>query len=91
MSYIDHFNTIPDDIKDLVYSKITYPQSNELLQEIKVYNIYKVVLKKIGYSNIKPTLENVSNILYNMPPIFSIYIMNVIGRMRIDTFEIDQI
>jgi hypothetical protein len=91
MSYMDHFNTMPDDIKDLVYSKITYPQSKELLQEIKDYKIYKVVLKKIGYSNIKPTLENVSNILYNMPPIFSIYIMNVIGRMRIDTFEIDQI
>ena len=66
MSYMEHFNTMPDDIKDLVYSKITYPQSKELLQEIKDYKIYKAVLKKIGYSNIKPTLENVSNILYNI-------------------------
>lgn len=86
---MEYFNTMPDDIKDLVYSKIVYPQSKELLQEIRDHRIYTIILKKLGYENVKPTLENVSNILSNTPPIYSIYIMNVIGRMRIQAVDIE--
>ena len=49
VSYIECFNTMPDDIKDLIYSKIIYPQSKELLQEIRDHRIYTIVPKKLGY------------------------------------------
>ena len=77
-SYMEYFNAMPDDIKEMVYSKITYPQSEELLQEIRDRKIYTVVLKKLGYEKLKPTLDNVTTVLSNTPPIYSIYIMNII-------------
>jgi hypothetical protein len=80
---------MPDDIKDLIYSKIIYPQSKELLQEIRDHRIYTIVLKKLGYEKLKPTLDNVSNVLSNSPPIYSIYIMNIIGKMRIEAINIE--
>jgi len=86
-SYMDYFNAMPDDIKDMVYSKITYPQKEELLQEIKNHKIYTVVLKKLGYEKLKPTLDNVTDVLLNTPPIYSIYIMNIIGQMRIKAVD----
>jgi hypothetical protein len=89
VSYIECFNTMPDDIKDLIYSKIIYPQSKELLQEIRDHRIYTIVLKKLGYEKLKPTLDNVSNVLSNSPPIYSIYIMNIIGKMRIEAINIE--
>jgi len=88
-SYMEYFNAMPDDIKDMVYSKIAYPQSKELLQEIRDHRIYVVVLKKLGYEKLKPTLDNVSMVLLNTPPIYSIYIMNIIGRMRIKAVDIE--
>jgi hypothetical protein len=81
---MEYFNTMPEDIKDLIYSKIIYPQSKELLQEIRDHKIYTVILKNLGRENLKPTLDNVTNILYNMPPIYSIYIMDLIGKMRLN-------
>ena len=35
VDYLESFESMPDDIKDLVYSKIIYPQPKELLQEIR--------------------------------------------------------
>jgi hypothetical protein len=88
-SYMEYFNAMPDDIKEMVYSKITYPQSEELLHEIRDRKIYTVVLKKLGYEKLKPTLDNVTTVLSNTPPIYSIYIMNIIGRMRIQEVDIE--
>ena len=42
-SYMEYFNAMPDDIKDMVYSNITYPQSDELLREIRDRKIYTFV------------------------------------------------
>jgi hypothetical protein len=89
VSYMEYFNAMPDDIKDMVYSKITYPQSAELLQEIRNHKIYTVVLKKLGYRKVKPTLDNVTTVLSNTQPIYSIYIMNIIGQMRIQAVDIE--
>lgn len=88
-SYIEYFNAMPDDIKEMVYSKITYPQSKELLQEIRDRKIYNVVLKKLGYEKMKPTLDNMTTVLSNTPPIYSIYIMNIIGLMRMQKIDIE--
>lgn len=88
-SYIEYFNAMPDDIKEMVYSKITYPQSEELLQEIRNRKIYTVVLKKLGYEELKPTLNNVTTVLSNTPSIYSIYIMNIIGLMRMQEIDIE--
>ena len=88
-SYIEYFNAMPDDIKEMVYSKITYPQSYKLLQEIRDRKIYTVVLKKLGYEELKPTLYNVTTVLSNTPPIYSIYIMNIIGLMRMQEIDIE--
>ncbi len=86
-SYYEYFELMPDDIKNMIYSKITYPQSNKLLIEIRDYKIYSKILKLIGYNNVKPTLNNLTNILIQaekIEPNYSIYIMNIIGEMRLD-------
>lgn len=64
--YLESLESMPDDIKDLVYSKILYPQPKELLQEIRDYKIYKYILKKIGKRKVTPTLDNISIIISNM-------------------------
>jgi len=87
--YIEQFDALPDDIKDMIYSKVTYTQSKELLQEIRDRKLYDFVLKKIGYQDMKPTLENVTQYLSNMPPIYSIAIMDIIGKIRTKIIEID--
>jgi hypothetical protein len=89
VSYMEYFNAMPDDIKEMVYSKIIYPQSEELLQEIRNRKIYNVVLKKLGYDELKPTLDNVTTVLSNTPPVYSIYIMNIIGLMRMREIDIE--
>jgi len=86
---MEYFNAMPDDIKEMVYSKIIYPQSEELLQEIRNRKIYNVVLKKLGYDELKPTLDNVTTVLSNTPPVYSIYIMNIIGLMRMREIDIE--
>lgn len=87
--YIEKFDALPDDIKDMIYSKVIYSQSKELLQEIRDRKLYDFVLKKIGYQDMKPTLENVTQYLSNMPPIYSIAIMDIIGKIRTKIIEID--
>jgi hypothetical protein len=89
VSYMEYFNAMPDDIKEMVYSKIIYPQSEELLQEIRNRKIYNFVLKKLGYDELKPTLDNVTTVLSNTPPVYSIYIMNIIGLMRMREIDIE--
>ena len=86
---MEYFNAMPDDIKEMVYSKIIYPQSEELLQEIRNRKIYNFVLKKLGYDELKPTLDNVTTVLSNTPPVYSIYIMNIIGLMRMREIDIE--
>ncbi len=92
--YIKKFDALPDDIKDMIYSKVVYSQSNELLQEIRDRKLYDFILKKIGYVDMKPTLENITQCLSNMPPIYSIAIMakkqlDIIGKIRTKIIEID--
>jgi len=87
--YIEHFDSLPDDIKDMIYSKIIYSQSKELLLEIRDRKLYEFILEKIGYPYMKPTLENVTQLLTNMPPIYSIAIMDIIGQIRTKIIEID--
>jgi len=89
VSYMEYFNAMPDDIKEMVYSKIIYPQSEELLQEIRNRKIYNFVLKKLVYDELKPTLDNVTTVLSNTPPVYSIYIMNIIGLMRMREIDIE--
>ena len=45
--YIKKFDALPDDIKDMIYSKVIYSQSIELLQEIRDRKLYDFILKKI--------------------------------------------
>lgn len=87
--YIEKFDALPDDIKDMIYSKVIYSQSKELLQEIRDRKLYDFILNKIGYQDMKPTLENVTQHLSNMPPIYSIAIMDIIGNIRTKIIEID--
>lgn len=89
--YLECFESMPDDIKDLVYSKIIYPQPKELLQEIRDDKIYRYILKKIGYKDVKPTLNNISNIISNMSFANKIYIINIIGNIRMNKIDIDNI
>ena len=89
--YLECFESMPDDIKDLVYSKIIYPQPKELLQEIRDDKIYRYILKKIGYKDVKPTLDNISNIISNMSFANKIYIINIIGNIRMNKIDIDNI
>jgi len=90
-SCMEYFDSMPDDIKDMVYSKITFPQSVDLLQEIRNHKIYSVILKKLGYKSLKPTLDNVTIVLSNTHPVYSIYIMNIIGLMRMKKVDIEYI
>lgn len=48
--FVSKFNNLPDDIIDIVYSKVVYPQPKNLLYEIKKYGKnreYLYYLKKI--------------------------------------------
>ena len=40
-NFISSFEILPDDIKDLVYSKIVYKQNANLLEEIKKYALIR--------------------------------------------------
>ena len=89
-SYIKKFDALPDDMKDMVYSKIIYSQSKELLQEIRDRRIYEAILKDTGnYDTMKPTLEHITILLSNLPQFYSIYIMDIIGKIRTKIIEID--
>lgn len=89
--YLESFESMPDDIKELIYRKILYPQPKELLQEIRDDKIYRYILKKIGHKNVKPTLDNISHIISNMSLANKIYIINIIGNIRINKIDIDNI
>jgi len=80
--YLDYLESMPDDIKDIVYSKIIYPQPKELLQEIRDYKIYKYILKKIGWRKVTSNLDNISIIISNMSLAHKICITNIIENIR---------
>lgn len=80
--YLDYLESMPDDIKDIVYSKIIYPQPKELLQEIRDYKIYKYILKKIGRRKVTSNLDNISIIISNMSLAHKICITNIIENIR---------
>ena len=51
----------PEDIQDIIYSKIVYPQPKELLQEIHTRGvIYSILCSLNREKDLKPTLENLS-------------------------------
>jgi hypothetical protein len=55
-----HF--LPDDIVNLIYSKVYYTQSKELLQDIRNFKIAKQRISHLSDSNI---INNLYNINYN--------------------------
>lgn len=55
-----HF--LPDDIVNLIYSKVYYTQSKELLQDIRNFKIAKQRINHLSDSNI---INNLYNINYN--------------------------
>lgn len=89
--YLECFESMPDDIKELIYRKILYPQPKELLQEIRDDKIYRFILKKTGNKEVKPTLYNISKIISNMSLANKIYVTNIIGNIRINKIDIDNI
>tara|TARA_B110001452_G_C15106999_1_gene385914 strand:+ start:178 stop:690 length:513 start_codon:yes stop_codon:yes gene_type:complete len=46
---ISSFEILPDDIKDLVYSKIVYKQQDNLLEEIKKYGLIRSWLHYLNF------------------------------------------
>jgi hypothetical protein len=52
------FDNMPDDIKDMVYEKVLYPQPKELLEEIRRRNTFYCMLVYLGCEKkVKPTIE----------------------------------
>ena len=47
--YISSFEILPDDIKDLVYTKIVYKQDANLLEEIKKYGLIRSWLYYLNF------------------------------------------
>ena len=51
----------PEDIQDIIYSKIVYPQPKELLQEIHTRGvIYSILCSLNREKTLKPTFDNVA-------------------------------
>lgn len=62
------FDNAPEDIQDIIYNKIMYPQPKELLQEIHTRGvIYSILCSLNREKDLKPTLENLSIALAELP------------------------
>ena len=58
----------PEDIQDIIYSKIVYPQPKELLQEIHTRGVIYSILGSLNREkDLKPTLDNVAIALVELP------------------------
>ena len=71
----------PEDIQDIIYSKIVYPQPKELLQEIHTRGvIYSILCSLNREKDLKPTLENLSIALAELPEQELSNILKKIGK-----------
>ena len=71
----------PEDIQDIIYSKIVYPQPKELLQEIHTRGvIYSILCSLKREKDLKPTLENLSIALAELPDQELSIILKKIGK-----------
>tara|TARA_B110000444_G_scaffold205034_1_gene198120 strand:+ start:103 stop:384 length:282 start_codon:yes stop_codon:yes gene_type:complete len=62
------FDNVPEDIQDMIYSKIVYPQPKELLQEIHTRGVIYSILGSLNREkDLKPTLDNVAIALAELP------------------------
>tara|TARA_B100001758_G_scaffold218132_1_gene205425 strand:- start:3589 stop:3858 length:270 start_codon:yes stop_codon:yes gene_type:complete len=75
------FNNAPEDIQNMIYTKIMYPQPKELLQEIRTRSvIYSILCSLEREKDLKPTLNNVAISLYELPENTRAIILNKIGE-----------
>ena len=71
----------PEDIQDMIYNKIMYPQPKELLQEIHTRGvIYSILCSLNREKDLKPTLENLSIALAELPEQELSIILKKIGK-----------
>ena len=71
----------PEDIQDIIYSKIVYPQPKELLQEIHTRGVIYSILGSLNREkDLKPTLENLSIALAELPEQELSIILKKIGK-----------
>lgn len=62
------FDNVPEDIQDMIYSKIVYLQPKELLQEIHTRGVIYSILGSLNREkDLKPTLDNVAIALAELP------------------------
>ena len=62
------FDNVPEDIQDMIYSKIVYLQPKELLQEIHTRGVIYSILGSLNREkDLKPTLDNVAIALVELP------------------------
>jgi|TARA_B100000497_G_scaffold113989_1_gene136226 hypothetical protein len=66
---VNSIQEFPEDIQDIIYSKIVYPQPKELLNEINKRGTIVNILKTLGQDKtlIKPTLNNIAIAISNLP------------------------
>ena len=70
-----------EDIKDMIYNKSMYPQPKELLQEIHTRGvIYSILCSLNREKDLKPTLENLSIALAELPEQELSIILKKIGK-----------
>jgi len=63
----------PEDIQDMIYTKIMYPQPKELLKEIINRGcIYNILCSLEREKDLKPTLDNVVIAIYELPEDFNL-------------------
>lgn len=55
------FDNAPKDIQDMIYTKIMYPQPEELLQEIHIRGVlYDILCALKREKDLKPTFDNIA-------------------------------
>lgn len=60
------FDNAPEDIQNMIYTKIIYPQPKELLQEIRIRGVlYNILCTLKREKDLKPTFDNVAISLKN--------------------------
>jgi len=55
------FNNAPEDIQNMIYTKIMYPQPKKLLQEIRTRGVlYDILCALKREKDLKPTFDNIA-------------------------------
>tara|TARA_B100001758_G_scaffold218132_1_gene205424 strand:- start:3180 stop:3470 length:291 start_codon:yes stop_codon:yes gene_type:complete len=55
------FDNAPEDIQNMIYTKIMYPQPKELLQEIRTRGVlYDILCALKREKDLKPTFDNIA-------------------------------